>query len=244
MRHLHLPDLVMKLTPYCRIQPSAVMYGALNDHTRISACNTPASVCEARLQLDREIYELEHALIRLKTRRNALAPAATLPAEILSNIFLRARDACVEQDPRSKKWVAIAETCRRWRSVAVKFAAFWDHVDLFRPRWADELLIRSKTSPTLSVVASVGTRRDERWLQTAGDLVPRLRSLIVDASDALRTSRYGLGDVHKHLDILLAQPASNIQHFHVVLPAEVGEGVHELNLASPSWAGSVTSFLT
>lgn len=97
----------MKLIQYFSIQET------FNDHAQAYARDSLTSLREARLQLDREINELEHALVQLKMRRNALARAVTLPAEILSKIFLHTRDACIEQDPRSKKWVAVAETCRR-----------------------------------------------------------------------------------------------------------------------------------
>lgn len=120
-----------------------------------------------------------------------------------------------------------------WRSVTVQYAAFWSHIGFFKPLWADELLVRSKDAPTLSAVASLGTPRDERWFQTAGDFVPRLLSLVVDASEALTTPGYRMGAVYKHFNILLAQPASNIQRLHVLLPAAAGEEAYELNLASP-----------
>ncbi|KAJ7471399.1 hypothetical protein B0H11DRAFT_1812095 [Mycena galericulata] len=108
----------------------------------------------------------------LRTRRNSLAPISRLPTEILAAIL----ELCptIEDDRphfRTRKFVRgvkIAHVCRRWRDVAMANPQFWTHIVLSRPRWALEMLHRSRSAP---LVVGVDLAAADSKTVAARDLV-------------------------------------------------------------------------
>jgi hypothetical protein len=100
-----------------------------------------------------EERRLIHALSTVRTRLNELTAIATLPAEILELIFA----ICISWlygPQRPKSPLAWAQVCRRWRSISLNSAHLWNCIDLGDSRLANELLIRSKTTPISIISAS------------------------------------------------------------------------------------------
>ncbi|KAJ7092842.1 hypothetical protein B0H15DRAFT_832656 [Mycena belliarum] len=95
-----------------------------------------------------ELLLLQRAL---QTRRNSLAPISRLPTEVLAPI-LEQCPTIGDDAPsfRTANFVAglqSAHVCRRWRDIALDSARFWAHIVLSRPRWALEMLHRSRAAP-------------------------------------------------------------------------------------------------
>ncbi|KAF6742878.1 hypothetical protein DFP72DRAFT_936006 [Ephemerocybe angulata] len=86
---------------------------------------------ESQIELDREIARLEHDLVILKRRRNALSPVSRIPPELLSNIFflalrfLKAGGVTPEKlDPNVTKQ-AICAVSHHWRETAFTDPKLW-----------------------------------------------------------------------------------------------------------------------
>ena len=62
------------------------------------------------------------------------------------------------QAPVVSRWYRISHICRLWRKVALDCPTLWRHLDLTSPRWAQEMLARSKQA-TISLRAEVYSTR-------------------------------------------------------------------------------------
>ncbi|KAJ7450823.1 hypothetical protein FB451DRAFT_1285232 [Mycena latifolia] len=128
-----------------------------------------------------EILLLQRAL---RTRRNSVAPVFRLPTEVLAPIL----ELCPTIEDDSPQFhtdnfvsgLRLAHVCRRWREVAMGSARFWTHIVLSRPRWALEMLHRSRVAP---LVVGVDITASATKTVAARDLVlaqlPRIRELRV-----------------------------------------------------------------
>jgi hypothetical protein len=88
--------------------------------------------------IDRDIARLEESIRALKSHRNELSPISRLPAEILCNIF----SLSILWNPES--WTNFSQVSQHWRSLALNAPELWTDIPLSYPRWAQEMLIRSK----------------------------------------------------------------------------------------------------
>ncbi|KIM49714.1 hypothetical protein M413DRAFT_114927 [Hebeloma cylindrosporum] len=87
---------------------------------------------------------------------NDLIPIASLPPEILEEIF----DICVSwlytytshQKPKKHR-LAWTQVCQSWRRISLSSSRLWAYIDLCDARFADEFLVRSKQTP-LSLVTT------------------------------------------------------------------------------------------
>jgi hypothetical protein len=108
--------------------------------------NTPCSAGDPldvmRSIIDRDIARLEESIRALKSRRNELSPISRLPVEILCNIFSHTEDNSICRSPES--WTNFSQVSRHWRSSALSAPQLWTKIPLSYPRWAQEMLIRSK----------------------------------------------------------------------------------------------------
>ncbi|KAH8831042.1 hypothetical protein DL96DRAFT_1586301 [Flagelloscypha sp. PMI_526] len=108
----------------------------------------------ARSAIDEEIVELrgrfERELQVLKTRRNLLAPFATLPPELLCQIFAIFKPrpfehrAVHDMSSGVKPLVVLTHVCRHWRDSAIGFAELWTAPVLTSSIATAEMLRRSK----------------------------------------------------------------------------------------------------
>ncbi|KAJ8689658.1 hypothetical protein PTI98_012539 [Pleurotus ostreatus] len=105
---------------------------------------------EVRRAIDEEIAEriaLHEASIRdLKTRRNAYSNTSILPPEVLSKIFLAAKDG-IPGVLKEASWMNVAGVCQEWRSIALASPRMWSSIDISKPNCALEFLKRSKSAP-------------------------------------------------------------------------------------------------
>ncbi|KAJ6607511.1 hypothetical protein B0H10DRAFT_551566 [Mycena sp. CBHHK59/15] len=114
----------------------------LRPHPEITAFSSAKLVESAQRQIDQEISKFQDSVRALQSRRNALSPVSRLPPEMLSRIFL----FCSDSD--SLKWIKeVSHICRHWRSVALGCPNLWSFPVFSQPKWADEMLKRSKMAP-------------------------------------------------------------------------------------------------
>jgi hypothetical protein len=93
--------------------------------------------------IDRDIARLEENIRALKSHRNELSPISRLPVEILCNIFsFIVNDRNIYSCPKS--WTNFSQVSQHWRSTALGAPELWTEIPLSYPRWAQEMLIRSK----------------------------------------------------------------------------------------------------
>ncbi|KAJ3518546.1 hypothetical protein NMY22_g13620 [Coprinellus aureogranulatus] len=97
----------------------------------------PAGRDAARELADRTIERLKELVIEWKAYRNTFSPIGCLPEDVLTQIFLRFRDAVVASfdrhrtlsyTPLSKernRWIVLCHVCRKWRETSLDCKALW-----------------------------------------------------------------------------------------------------------------------
>ena len=101
----------------------------------------------ARSIIDRDIARLEERVRALKSRRNELSPIYRLPVEVLCNIFSFAKDNelfFLRRRRGPESWTNFSHVSQHWRSLALSAPELWTNIPIKYPRWAQEMLIRSK----------------------------------------------------------------------------------------------------
>ena len=88
--------------------------------------------------IGRDIARLEESIRALKSRRNDLSSISRLPVEILCNIF----SLSILESPKS--WTNFSQVSHHWRLSALSTPGLWTNIPLDYPRWAQEMLMRSK----------------------------------------------------------------------------------------------------
>jgi hypothetical protein len=121
---------------------------------------------ETRSIIDRNIARLEESIRALKSRRNELSPISRLPVEVLCNIF----KFSLNENPTWKlpdSWTNFSQVSQHWRSSALSAAELWTNIPLNYPRWAQEMLIRSKKAKlTIRSITSSLNTSDPRIIDT------------------------------------------------------------------------------
>ncbi|KAJ7836527.1 hypothetical protein B0H13DRAFT_2106817 [Mycena leptocephala] len=108
----------------------------------ITAFSSAKVVDSVQRKIDQEIDKYRESIRTLQSRRNALSPIGRLPPEILSRIFL----FC--SHPDSLSWIKeVSHISRHWRAVALGCPSLWSFPIFSQPKWADEMLKRSKMAP-------------------------------------------------------------------------------------------------
>ena len=120
-----------------------------------SAFSSVSLVESAYEQIRQEMEVLEVAIRFWKQRHNTLSIIARLPPEVLSTIFRCLAIAfCLRPGHSSIGWIKVTHVCTHWRRVALECPDLWTTIPFSLPRWAKEMLIRSKMAP-LTIVASL-----------------------------------------------------------------------------------------
>ncbi|KAF9567675.1 hypothetical protein CPC08DRAFT_547753 [Agrocybe pediades] len=106
----------------------------------------PEAVEEARRRIDIERAVLQASLRNLGAQRNLYAPVARLPHEVLCLIFSHYQETSKLTNRRSPlgHWIVITHVCQLWRQVALQYSSLWTDIPFQSPRWALEMLKRSK----------------------------------------------------------------------------------------------------
>ncbi|TFK62468.1 hypothetical protein BDN72DRAFT_903200 [Pluteus cervinus] len=122
---------------------------------------TPA---EAILKIDTEISHHEAELFRLRKVRNTLTPVATLPNEVLAEIFMQCHKDEIEGTTNqemapypgpgsriryflgSQRFI-VSWVSRRWRSVSLSHPLLWTFLTNCHPNCLRECIARSRALP-------------------------------------------------------------------------------------------------
>jgi hypothetical protein len=124
-----------------------------DDHTLIAP--SPAHRCVLRAAIDASIAEHRRAIHALEVRRNALAPASTLPPELLVRVLgaipvvafrasVRQLQGVIARDGSiPPAWATAGRVCRRWRAATLS-GALVRRIDMVHSTcWTDELVRRA-----------------------------------------------------------------------------------------------------
>lgn len=112
---------------------------------KVTAPNNPEAVDEARRRIDIERAVLQASLRNLGAQRNLYAPVARLPTEVLCLIFSHYQEVSKLLHRKSLlHWIIITHICQRWREVSLQHSSLWIEIPFNSPRWALEMLQRSK----------------------------------------------------------------------------------------------------
>ena len=107
--------------------------------------------------IDRNIASLEESIRALKLCRNELSPISRLPVEILCYIF-SLTEKFLSRTRRPESWTNFSQVSQDWRSPALSAPGLWTNIPSNYPRWAQEMLKRSKkATPTIRSGLSIET---------------------------------------------------------------------------------------
>ncbi|KAJ6453593.1 hypothetical protein C8R45DRAFT_882453 [Mycena sanguinolenta] len=163
------------------------------------------------------LSDISLLLRALQTRRNSLASISCLPTEVLTPI-LEYCPTIHDDKPefRTAKFIrgslSVPHVCRRWREIALKSSQFWTNIVLSRPRWALEMLHRSRGAP-LVVGADFGASFSKN----------------IAARDLVLAQLFRVRELHLHMpgdsslpaSLLVSAPLLDTFHLHYARPTEV-----------------------
>ncbi|PPR01255.1 hypothetical protein CVT24_006018 [Panaeolus cyanescens] len=114
-----------------------------------------------RRQIDAQVAQLRSKISVLLEQRNAYSPVSKLPPELMSRIFLHARDSLAKMDDHkgSIEWLSLVGVCRNWRKTALNEPQLWtNHTIGGTTEWHQLLLERSKGVPRSVVISPTDNR--------------------------------------------------------------------------------------
>jgi len=151
---------------------------ANTDIGRVSAFSSTTVVEAAYKQIKGEIEVLEATITAWKGRYNTLSIIARLPPEILSIIFkcvASATQASCNPVYHRISWIKLTHVCTHWRRVALECPSLWTTIPLAHPRWAEEMLARSREAP-LTIVADVVPHKN-RQMELVQSVITRMHQI-------------------------------------------------------------------
>ncbi|KAJ7247647.1 hypothetical protein B0H12DRAFT_1220298 [Mycena haematopus] len=163
--------------------------------------------------LDQEIQKYQESIRALQYRRNALSPIGRLPPEMLSRIFI----FCIRPD--SHYWIKeVSHICRHWRAVALGCPNLWSFPIFSQPKWADEMLERSKMAPlTVKADFTYMTPKMVDSVHSSLAQISRIRELDVRVNSRSATEILNLTDAAPYLHTLCLVSPSFAHEEHFVL---------------------------
>ncbi|KAJ7505965.1 hypothetical protein B0H11DRAFT_1974202 [Mycena galericulata] len=130
------------------------------------------------------------------SQQNDIAHIASLPPELLAEIFVRCVPASSSQVHGDVSWLNITRVSRVWRSVALACPSFWSTLVLSRPKWTPILLEKSKMA-SLVIRVDLGQTRHASLESILRDNAARLGTLEVRSPNHhLASLVYGLDSAH------------------------------------------------
>ncbi|KAF7356579.1 F-box domain-containing protein [Mycena venus] len=183
-------------------------------HPEVTAFSSAKLVETAQRTLDLEIRKYQDSIRGLQYRRNALSPIGRLPPEMLSRIFL----FC--SDPESLSWIKeVSHICRHWRAVALGCPNLWSVLVFAQPKWADEMLKRSKMAPlTVKADLTYMTPRMVNTVHSSLTQISRIGELEVKTGSRSVPEILNLTDTAPYLHSLSLASPGFAQEEHFTLP--------------------------
>ncbi|KAF8067009.1 hypothetical protein FPV67DRAFT_1670468 [Lyophyllum atratum] len=161
-----------------------------------------------------EISALEAVTRSWWRRHNELSLILRLPPEILAMVFQQTALLYYKPDA----WIRVSHVCSHWRSVSLKFPNLWTDISFDYPRWAEEMLSRSKMASLRVAIwfdyyCKVDCRR-LRVIKMAIAQLPRVKEL------SLHRGRYrDRMQEMESLDLIevLSSPAPRLESLNICL---------------------------
>ncbi|KAJ7504331.1 hypothetical protein B0H11DRAFT_1981715 [Mycena galericulata] len=95
----------------------------------------------------RRFETARHRRTRLEaSKMNDLVLVASLPAEILEQIFLFCVSDTLKRKQEMRQWLAVTQVSHRWREISLGCPQLWANI-IFHPKLMPIMLMRSKTVP-------------------------------------------------------------------------------------------------
>ena len=148
-----------------------VFAAGINPSSVMDATNAERQVLEAEAETEKCIRDL--AVKRRKL--NALLPIASLPPEILADIFLdfsvawRRKHVGQPGEPAARRWIRIAHVCHYWRETCLSTPHLWTDIYGNNLAWTRMLLERSQQAP-IQARLWVDTSLDS-WKESARETI-------------------------------------------------------------------------
>ncbi|KAJ6581526.1 hypothetical protein B0H19DRAFT_983573 [Mycena capillaripes] len=183
-------------------------------HPEITAFSGAKLVESVQRKIDQEIDKYRESIRALQSRRNALSPIGRLPPEMLSRIFL----FC--SNPDSLSWIKeVSHISRHWRAVALGCPNLWSFPIFSQPKWADEMLKRSKMAPlTVKADLTYMTPRMVNTVHSSLGQISRIGELDVRTGSRSVPEILNLTDTAPYLHSLCLASPGFAQEEHFTLP--------------------------
>ncbi|KAJ8084855.1 hypothetical protein PM082_003632 [Marasmius tenuissimus] len=101
------------------------------------------ATCNTLEEFDDHIRKMKQQLKEVEYHRNLRVSVCRLPVEIIGKIFTHTTG----DGHWVRKFPKVMQVCRLWRAIAAKTPSMWTHLDLSRPKMAQEVLRYSGSIP-------------------------------------------------------------------------------------------------
>jgi hypothetical protein len=166
-----------------------------------------------RLQLDGQIAVLRAETQHLLRQRNALAPIASLPTEVLAEVFVILRDVVYAafKSEAPSLWRSLTHTCQAWRFVAIQCPRLWSVVDFHRHNvpWSLLMIARARSTPLSITVRNLLSFQEEEVMTQVAGCMPTVHELSVELGHAMNPTVRAL---------FMSAPAPMLETINVISP--------------------------
>jgi hypothetical protein len=171
---------------------------------------------------DRRIVAQRGEARHLLRQRNALAPIASLSADVLAEVFtiLQYMVYGVSKSEAPTFWRALTHTCQAWRLVAIQCSCLWSIVDINRSNvpWSLLMITRAQSAPLSITIQSLTPSQERQVLTKVASCMATVRELSVVLDHKMnRTVKMLLmsapAPILRTLKVLLSKGRLGVSHF-------------------------------
>jgi hypothetical protein len=136
--------------------------------------------------------QLDERIVALLRKRNSLAPIASLPTEVLAEVFDVLRDmvydTCKSEVPILCR--VLTHTCQAWRSVATQYPRLWSVVDFHgnNAPWSLLMIARARSTPLSITVRDHFPLQEEEVMTQVAGCMATVRELSVQLNYKMSTT--------------------------------------------------------
>ncbi|KAF8056965.1 hypothetical protein FPV67DRAFT_633530 [Lyophyllum atratum] len=141
---------------------------------RASAFSSTATREAAYIRIRERVASFEATIRSWNRYHNELSLISRLPTELLVTVFKYNLEV---YGPLRLNWIRVSHVCSHWRRVALGCPSLWSDIPFHRPRWAQEMLARSKMAPL-----TVMLKFTNSWIRPELLYVPRSEAPAVKAT--------------------------------------------------------------
>ncbi|KAF8062451.1 hypothetical protein FPV67DRAFT_271782 [Lyophyllum atratum] len=146
---------------------------------RASAFSSTATREAAYLRIQEGIASSKAAIRFWKQYHNELSLISRLPPELLVTVF---KYNFGVYGPFRLNWIRVSHVCSHWRRVALGCPSLWSDIPFHRPRWAQEMLARSKMAPLTVMLTFTNSWMDPELLHVSCSEAPAVKATMSQLS--------------------------------------------------------------